>query len=73
MLETATYKLTNGDLFGMDVGELREHLGHYLYRREGRPDSYARGVAGRIAYQFAGGITEERILAITLAEVKAVL
>lgn len=54
MLSTATHRLTNGDLAGMDAGELREHLAYYLSARprqtvlHARTDTYARAVADHL-------------------------
>lgn len=42
----ATYKLTNGDLAGMDAGQLREHAVAYLTHN--RQDEYAEALIRRM-------------------------
>lgn len=47
MEANAAHKLTNGDLDGMDAGQLREHL--LAYRLEHGTDDYTDVVIARIA------------------------
>jgi len=46
--EWLSIQLTNGDRTGMDAGELREHLGHYVAANGGTWDYYAARVASHL-------------------------
>jgi hypothetical protein len=66
-LAAATYKLTSGDLYGLDTGELREHLAAYVAANH--LDDYANRIIWNIAAEIDA--THEHVLLCLVEDLEA--